>query len=308
MGHQLARSALAAAVAVAALSACGGDDDLSVPTPVLDNARQQVVTVTQPSVAVEQQAAPQVAELPAPDPSEFDGANRVVNLWVGADGETRSVDVWGRRTFTTGPILLVEGLAFGQASDYFSAPPGYSLVVVGAGAGPDGDELAGMFNAGADDQVTMIFSNGDPEGTVWAPNLWEQTAAGAGLAPEPPPPGSSVVYLYAPNTRSFDETLTPAIGGSSFYVGIDSTGCARQRIEDQGFEANVLGGTQDVQLVLPPGLATLSLYPWFSPDGCDQPAALQFTVDVPTDGIVTVLVYSPDGETIDTLQLPDPVS
>ena len=309
MGHQLARSAVAAAVALAGLAACGGGDDDATPPPVLDNARQQVASVTAPADSVDvsgadTEVASDVAELPAPDRSAYEGANRVVNLWVGADGVTRPVDVWGRRTFTNGPILLVEDLAFGQASGYFSAPPGYSLVVVGAGAGPDGEELAGMFNAGADDQVTTIFTNDDADGTVSSPNLWEQTTASSGLAPDPPPPGAGVVWLLAPNTRAFDETLTTQIGGSSFFVGTGSSECARQRVEDRGFEANVLGGTQDVQLELPPGPATITLHPWFSPDGCDQPAALEIPVDVPADRIVIVLVFSPDGTTIDTLQLP----
>ncbi len=280
------------------------------PTPVLDNAREQVAAATESSTAPEAniasvpEADSAVTELPAPDRSEYEGANRVVNLWVGPDGVTEPVDVWGRRTFSNGPILLVEELAFGQASDYFAAPPGYSLVVVGSGAGPDGEELAGVFNAGRNDRVTTIFTNDDHAGAVWAPNLWESTADQTGLAPEPPQTGMGVVLLYAPNTRSFDETLTAALGGSSFYVGSGVGTCARQRIEEQGFQASVLGGTQDVQLELPPGPATITLHPWFSAEHCDQPPALEFSVDVPADGIVLVLVYSSDGESITTLQLP----
>lgn len=309
MGHQLTRSVAAAAV-VLGLAACGGGDDQSTPPPVLDNAREQVASLTETSDPPEDagesvaDTVPDVAELPAPDASEYEGANRVVNLWVGVDGETRSVDVWGRRTFTNGPILLAENIGFGEASEYFSAPPGYSLVVVGTGAGADGDELAGMFNAGPSDQVTMIYTNDDPQGAVWAPNLWEVTADETGLAPSPPQLGTGLVYLYAPNTRSFDESLTASLGGSSFYVGDGSTECAYQRIEVEGFQASVLGGTQDVQLELNPGQATISLHPWFSPDECSQPSVLDVTVEVPADGIVIVLVYSPDGETIDTLQLP----
>lgn len=292
-------------------TACGGGSNVDTSaTPVLDNAREQVAAAPGSSGTDEgdtnsgTSAETEVAELPAPDRSAYEGANRVVNLWVGPDGTTEPIDVWGRRTFSTGPILLVEELAFGEASEYFAAPPGYSLVVVGAGAGPDGDELAGMFNAGRADQVTMIFTNDDVAGEVWAPNLWEVTSDQAGLAPEPPRPGMGLVWLYAPNTRSFDETLTAALGGSSFYVGFGVGRCAHQRIEDQGFQPSVLGGTQDVQLELPPGPTTISLHPWFSPDGCEQPPALEFTVDVPADGIVLVLVYSPDGESIATLQLP----
>mgnify|MGYP001815039048 CR=1 FL=1 len=274
---------------------------------MLDNARDQVSAAsTAPESTTDDtaQTVPEVSELPAPDASTYEGANRVVNLWTDADGRRQSIDVWGRRTFTNGPILLVEQLEFGQASDYFSAPPGYSLVVVGAGAGPDADELAGLFNAGPDDQVTMVFTNDDPAGSVWAPNLWEAAAAETSLAPEPPRPGTGLVYLYAANTRSFDDSLTASIGGSSFYVGDATADCVRQRVEDQGFSASVLGGTQDVQLELQPGPATITLHPWFSPDECTQPAVHELTVEVPVDGTVMVLVYSPDGETLDALQLP----
>ena len=79
----------------------------------------------------------------------------------GPSGETAPIDVWGRRTFTNGPILLAEDIGFGESSDYVSAPAGYSLVVVGAGAGPDGDERAGMFNAVDGEQITLVFTNSD---------------------------------------------------------------------------------------------------------------------------------------------------
>jgi len=314
VGHQFARAALAASVTVGGLVACGGGGDQAGPPPVLDNARELVVSTVEsadvpadggssvPGTTVG--GATEVSELPAPDASQYVGSNRVVNLWVGPAGETSSIDVWGRRTFTNGPILLVEGLGFGEASDYFAAPPEYSLVIVGAGAGPDGVELAGLFNTSDADQVTTIYTNDDAQGAVWAPNLWEAAAGDTALAPLPPQPGMGLVLLYAANTRSFDESLSAAIGGSSFYVGTGGAQCARQRIEAQGFQPNVLGGTQDVQLELPPGMVTVSLYPWFSPDECDQPVAIDIPVDVPADGTVLVIVYSRDGRTIETLHLP----
>jgi len=249
LGHQLAGSAVAAALALVAFAGCGGgDDEVGLPA-VLDNAREQVATDQSdpvPADDTESLPASEVEELPAPDASAYEGANRVVNLWTDADGQTQPIDVWGRRTFTNGPILLVEQLEFGEASDYFSAPPGYSLVVVGAGAGADGEELAGLFNAGLHDQVTMVFTNDDSEGAIWAPNLWEAAATETGLAPAPPLPGTGLVYLYSANTRSFDETLTESVGGSSFYVGNGSNECSRQRVQEEGFAPNVLGGTQDV--------------------------------------------------------------
>ena len=319
MGHQFARAIAATALTAAlALAACGGDDDGAEPPPVLDNVRDLVASAADAagaaadsgasdavptSIDAAEAAQAAVAELPSPDRSEFVGANRVVNLWVGVDGETHTVDVWGRRTFTNGPILLVEGLGFGEASDYFSAPPGYRLAIVGAGAGPDADELAGMFNAADGEQITVIYTNDDDQGSVWAPNLWEIDPSGSAGAPAPPLPGTGLVYLYAANTKAFQDALTPAIGGGSFYVGDGSAECRPQRIEERGFQPNVLGGTQDVQLDLPAGPATITLHPWFSPDECDQPSVLDVDVDVPADGAVLVVVYTPDGQSINALQL-----
>lgn len=311
MGHQLTRSVVATAL-IASLAACGGGDDDEQPN-VLENALEQVASsgsttvvgdaaASEPSTTDPSAVSP--AELPPPDPSLFEGSNRVVNLWVGPGGTNQSIDVWGRRTFTNGPILLAEGVGFGDASGYFSAPAGYSLVVVGAGAGPDGEELAGLFNAEDGEQITMIFTNDDDTGTVSAPNIWEVDPDGSSGAPDPPPPGTGLIYLLAPNTHAYDDSLTASVGGRAFYVG-DGTGeCYHQRVEDDGFQANILGGTQNVQIDLPPGPATITLHPWSSPDTCAQPASHEFTVDVPADGMVMVLVYTPDGETIETLHLP----
>ena len=310
MGHQFTRATVAAALTFAALTACAGGTDHAASQPaVLDNPRGQVAAATPTNAPVPEASTgvseiEQVAELPPPDRSDYEGANRVVNLWIGPDGVTEPIDVWGRRTFSTGPILLVSELGFGEASEYFGAPPGYQLSVVGAGAGPDGEELAGLFNAGRNDRVTMIYTNDDLDGDAWAPNLWEATSEQADLAPEPPPYGMGLVFLYAANTRAFDESLTASLGGSSFFVGQGTGECAHQRIEDQGFQAGVLGGTQDVQLVMAPGPAVITLHPWFSADRCEQPAVAEFTVDVPADGVAMVLVYSSDGESISVLQLP----
>lgn len=308
MGHQLARAVTATAVATLLLSACGGGNDSADLPPVLDNAREAVAEAEQDDEPVVESAVEpdvvDIAELPAPDLSEYEGVNRVVNLWVGEAGETQTIDVWGRRTFTNGPILLADGLEFGAASAYFSAPQGYSLVVVGGGAGPDADELAGMFNAVDGEQITMIYTNDDEQGAVSAPNLWERDLDGRSGTPAPPQAGLGLVYLYAPNTRSFGDSLTSSVGSDSYYVGDGAGACRHQRVEDEGFQASVLGGTQNVQLDLPPGPNTITLHPWPSFDDCAGPTVLAIDVDVPADGSVMVLVYSADGRSLDTLQLP----
>lgn len=274
----------------------------------MDNARAQVVAATTvPNEASGDLATtlPGPTELPAPDPSTYEGSNRVLNLWVGPDGERRPIDVWGRRTFTTGPLLLAENVGFGEATDYFSAPTGYSLVIVNAGAGPDGVERAGLLNAAAGEQITTVFTNDDPSGAVWAPNLFER---GDAQSPEPAPADAGVVWLVAPNVRAFSDEMIAAVGGDAFYVGDGSAECWEQRGADETDESDavgdVLGGTQDVELELDPGPATISLHPWFSPDGCDQPEALAFGVDVVGGETTLVVVYTPDGVSLETLELP----
>ncbi len=47
------------------------------------------------------------------------------------------------------------------------------------------------------------------------------------------------------------------------------------------------------------GSAAISLHPWFSPDECDQPSALDLTVDVGAGEAVLVLVYTTDGTSLE---------
>lgn len=339
MGHQLAGAVAAAALVLSAgavLVGCGGDADDTQPPPVLENARAVVSTVdasstsesgesigssepggssdaSEPgagatsSVAGDDQPSAAdvvVDELPAPDPALFEGANRVVNLWVGLDGATTALDVWARRSFTSGPVLLVEDLAFGAASDYFASPPGHTIEVVASGAGPDGAALAGVFHAGEGEQITTVVTNDDERGAIWAPNIWESDPLGGSQAPEPPARDLGLVLLVAPNTRSFADSLTATVGSDAFFVGDGSTECAPQRIEEEGFQPAVLGGTQQVELEVEPGPASITLHPWPSPEMCDTSPVLEIDVDVPVAGIVLVLVYSADGVSLDSLVLP----
>lgn len=302
-------------VVVLTIVACSGDDGSADPPPLLDVVREQLAGAN--SVPGEQldaqsddqppdliESVPFQAELPLPDASQFVGRNRVVNLWVGPDGTNQAIDVWGRRTFTSGPVLLAEDVSFGEETDYFGAPPEYSLVMVGAGAGPDGAELGGLLNAQVGEQVTTIFTN-DETGAVFTPNLWESDRDGPIAVPEEPPRGQSVVWMYSANTDAFDESLTDSVGGSSFYVGGAVSGvCRPQRAEQQGFQANILGGTQQVELVVGPGPSTLTLHPFSSPDECDQPAAAEIATNAEAGGTLLIVVYTRDGEQIDSITLP----
>lgn len=289
MGHQLARAAVAAALTV--LAACGDGADDAQPS-VLDVARDQVALSADGGDEVD-------GELPPPDPSLFVGDHRLVNLWVGADGAGETFDVWGRRTFTNGPVLLASDVEPGAVTDYFAAPPGYDVALVGAGAGPDGSELAGLVDVEPGEQVTTILTSG-PDGSVQTTNVWERDPSGVFGAPAPPADGRGLVVVVAPASASLDA----AVGGAhdGLLVGDGSGDCARQRTEAEGYAARVLDAVERVEIERRPGPLTFTLHD--AVDGCESPALAEVAVDVGAGSTVLVVVHSIDGETIEASVLP----
>lgn len=290
MGHQLARAAVAAGLTL--LVACGGGVDDAQPS-VLDVAREQV------AVSADGAGDTVEGELPPPDPSLFVGDHRIVNLWADADGDGEIVDVWGRRTFTNGPVLLVTGIEPGAVTDYFAAPPGYDVVVVGAGAGPDGTELAGLVDVEPGEQVTTILVSG-PDGAVATTNVWERDPSGVFGAPAPPVNGRGLVVFVAPASPMLDAAIGAAHDG--LLVGDGSDECIRQRAEADGYAARVLDGSEQVEIEVRPGANEFTLHG--SADGCDTTPIAEVSVDVRADEISLVVVHSVDGETVEALVVP----
>lgn len=317
MGHQFPRAVVATALTLA-LTGCGGPDGNSAPPPVLDVARQQVADARAtdptgsgptggPGDADVTADAP--AELPPPDPSSFAGSHRVVNLFADTtditvaeadDGAPTAIDVWARRTFTNGPVLLAEEIGFGEASGYFAAPAGHPLVIVGTGAGPDGQERASLPDIADDEQVTTVFTNGDDATSATTSNLYER---GSDRVPPAPGDGHGLVVVLAANLAAFGDHLGASVGGDEFVVGDGSASCRTQRIESTGEAASILGGSERVELEPEPGPALISLHPSSSPDGCDQPPAIEVTVDVVAGATATVVVYTADGAGIEAITL-----
>ncbi len=310
MGHQFPRAAVAAAVALA-LTACGGSDGDGDPPPVLDVAREQVAAAPDSSDSASADeatagdagdAAP--VELPPPDPSSFQGDYRVVNLVAEStgDGVARSaIDVWARRTFTNGPVLLAEDVGFGAASSYFAAPVGSTVVIVSAGAGPDGEERAVLPDPTEGEQVTTVFASGDDPTLETAIDLYER---GTDRAPAPPGDGSGLVVVMGASLQAYDEELLTSVGGDAFVVGDGSETCRMQRVEATGAAAEILGAADRLELEVAPGTALISLHSWPSPNGCDQPSALEVAVDVVAGSTTLLLVYTADGTNLETLTLP----
>lgn len=311
MGHQFPRAVVAAAVALT-LAGCGGADDDGEPPPVLDVAREQVADAGSDDASDEaptgestaDAAAAGVTELPPPDPSSFEGAHRVVNLFAEPASEgpgPTAIDVWGRRTFSHGPVLLAENVGFGEATGYFAAPVGSRAVIVSAGAGPDGEERSALPDAVDTVQVTTVFTNGAEPTSETALDLFER---GSESAPAPPADSSGLVIVVAANLSAFDDELSASVGGSSFLIGDGSATCRSQRIEATGVAGVILGEADRVELEVPPGPALISLHVSSLRNDCDRASVIEVTVDIVAGATTTLLAYTRDGTGLSTLALP----
>lgn len=310
MGHQLARTALAAALTT--IAACGGSGDAGETRPVLDNARDAVAAASGDSGTAASDVTPDVTagasdpgpadgpdELPPPDPSTFRGAQRFVNLWTSRSGEVTPVDVWVRRTFDAGPVLLAAEVAFGTATPYLATPQGGDVAVVASGAGPDGVALAELPPAPAGEQLTTLVATRDLDGGVAASTVIEQGRDGSIV---PPVDGNGLIVVTAANVRAFADVLVPSIGADSFVLGDGAGVCRPQRGEADGFAPVVLDGTQRIELEVPAGPTPVSLHP--ASGGCDAASVLDVTVDVGAGGTVLVVAFTRDGSGLDAITLP----
>ncbi len=309
MGHQFPGAVVAAAV-VLALNGCGGSDGDGAPPPVLDVARGQVAagTTGESADASAGESDPvgsdgtSPAELPPPDPSTYEGSYRVVNLFAPVEDEgdePTAVDIWARRTFANGPVLLASDIGVGAASAYFSAPEGADVVVVSAGAGPDGEQRASLPVLVGDEQVTTVFTNDARE--PHEADVVHLAERGAEAVPVPPADEHGLVVVVATNLEAFDEELLASVDGAEFLIGDGTATCRMQRGEAAGVAAGVLGPDERIELDVAPGPASITFHPAPSLDGCDQPAAARAIVDVAAGETVVVLVYTLDGSGLSTL-------
>ncbi|MGB8859402.1 MAG: hypothetical protein WCC60_09105 [Ilumatobacteraceae bacterium] len=251
--------------------------------------------------------------LPAADPSTYVGANQVVHLAVLPDGTTPTLDIWAVRSFEYAPILLAEGLEYGEISPVYGAPEGMSVVAVEAGAGPDATPFAGMFSAGADQHYTHLIVY-DGEAATGTGLLLTDVAPGDPNAFPAALDGQALVQFYAYQLR-----LNPLSEGSgfeqriagvepSFQIGIEGVvGCAPQpRMTDQGYTPAVLGGTQYVPFDVAPGETTFTFHGWGSNNqDCADPSVIDpVTVSVDAGDRAWVLLHSRDGSSIEALVVP----
>ena len=225
--------------------------------------------------------------------------------FVGLDdaGGKVDIDVWAKRTFTEGEVLLAKGVKSGAASDYFATPKSHSIVFTKVGTSSDDPEIASMFNPGKGEQITAMLMG--ENGKANAPNVWEIDPAGTHDAPAAPSAGEGLVVLRANQLTAFEKKLAPTFGGRSFDVGDGTGACVPQaRTTAKGATPSVLGGTQPTLHDLPAGKAAFTLHKWPDDKKCATDPVFTFSVDVPAGKSTAVFVYTPDGASLATLALP----
>ena len=296
-----------------ALASCGGRAPASERSVVEVNSDETTATTDTP-IDTEAPAPTSPDDLmPTADPSTYVGTNQVVHLAVLPDGSTPTLDIWALRSFEYAPILLVEGLEYGEVSPTYGAPEGMSVVAVESGAGPDAEPFASVFSARGGQAYTHIVVF-DSESSAGAGLLLYDTDPGNSQAFPEALEGQALVQLYAYQLRinplavgtGFDQRLAGV--DTAFNVGIEGVaGCAPQpRLTDQGFSPSVLGGTSSVQFDLAPGATTFTFHGWGSSnDDCADPSVIDpVTVTVAAGDRTWVLLHSRDGETIEALLVP----
>lgn len=288
------------------LAACGGDGDSNSSEDTVEDTTTSVDDTTTTTEAAE-------PELPEADPSSYIGKNRVVHLLVEPDGSTPTVDIWAKRSFEYAPILLVEGLEYGEVSDWYGRPDHMAVAAFEAGAGPDSEPIADLFSANDDQAYTSLLMY-DRDSDAAAGFLLEDVDPGNSNEFPAAEEGSALVQLYAYQLRlnplsegdSFDQTIAGL--PTSFNIGISGiSGCAPQpRQTDAGFSELTLGGTQRVPFDLQPGTTAFTFHGWGSANqDCADPTMFgPISVTVEAGDRAWVLFHSRDGESIEALTVP----
>ncbi len=234
---------------------------------------------------------PVEAELPpAPESAMRKGKARLINLLADAKtGKTEAVDVWAVRSFKYGPARLVEGLKFGQASAWFTAAEGMSVVAVPAGApGESTNKLTGVNVPSKPENATSIlYRDRDGSPTCATP--------GGMPAPSSVPADKALIVLDASQLMGFETQLTASpIGGRSFEVGDGNGTCLSGTV--------VLGGTNHTHHEIAPGPFRFTLHKW--PGNCmSEPVA-----EVKVEGVAgkgqIVYLHTADGKSLSQLSVP----
>jgi hypothetical protein len=240
-----------------------------------------------PPVAANEEKGP-------PPKEEYKGKNRLVNLYVGPDGKTQTVDVWVRRGFKWGPVKIAENVEFGKASTWFGVPSNMSPVVLPVGAKPDDKEISPMAYGKADEVVTGVLTRNYGRASVVS--VYDVSKEMT-QAVKPPSAGKGTLILHAGQLTEYDKQLAEKFGGRSFYVGDGAGACRPHR--DPKMEMLALGGTATRELELDPGKVKITLHKWPGKRGeeCTTPPVYELEAEAVADKAQHLFVYTPDGGT-----------
>ena len=238
-----------------------------------------------------------------PEPSEFQGEARVINLLTQPDGTQLSVDVVAAQSFNARQTTLVEGLAYGEASDWFKMPKGQSVDLYRSGGRGQARKIVWVASLGPKEgeRITGLLMHDGNQITV--ANYWEQSPTGSQFVAAPPA-GKALVQLRANPLMAHEESLKAKYGGRSYYVGDGSGDCRHQRVMDKGYSMSVLGGTQLTEHDVEPGKQRFAFYKWPSSEKCAGEAVFETEIEVEADKSYMVILHTADGKELQASSFP----
>ncbi len=239
-------------------------------------------------------AAPPAKKNEPPPEDVYEGNARLINLMM-KDGKPVTVDVWATRSFKYAPVKLAEKIAFGEATKWFKSPKGSPVKAFLTGTGPDTKEhLGGMFHPKKGEHITGVIYN-DKSGKPTNGNYWETSEdAKKSDTPDAPPAGKGYVIFRAGQLRPHEKAMTEVTGGWALRVGDGKGNCLHQRVEDMGFQASLLGGTQPIEVDLDPGKQKITFHKGMKKGCAEVEKVYELELEVKADTAQLVLLYTPD--------------
>lgn len=237
-------------------------------------------------------------ELPPPPEDVYEGKARVINLAM-KDGQPVAIDVWATQSFSYAPVKLAENVAFGEATEWFQSPKGSPVKAFVAGTPPDSeDTLGGVMHPAKGESITAMLYNSD-DGSPTNGNYWDTSDdATTTETPDAPPAGKGYVVFRAGQLKPFEEAMTEVTGGWALRVGDGKEKCIPQRIEELGFQASLLGGTQAVEIDLEPGTHTITFHKGMKKGCTSAEKVYEISLEVKADTAQSVVLFTPDGKTL----------
>ncbi|MBT8491651.1 MAG: hypothetical protein KJO07_01215 [Deltaproteobacteria bacterium] len=246
-------------------------------------------------------AAPGDERLPPPKDA-FVGQERLVNLHLGKDGTSKTVDVWATGSARYLPVLLAEKIELGQASDWFGVPKGDRVLVVETGKKSTDQPLASLQRPKDGDHITSILFAATGGDFSVRPHYETHADGRVDEFQGPPAAGKGFATVLSLPLGLHKQTIEAAFGAKKFHLGMGKGECPPQRVPD-GQTGQLIGGSSAAYLELAPGKNKMTLHKWPARVTCESEPVFEFEIEVKADASTLVFLYTPDGKTLKVLQL-----